>query len=91
MKMAANFLQVKICSNGMIGIHVKNASIMLRPTEVQSLIQDLVYARKAISRTSDPRIIDEMNCDAENIYLKALIGIVVKRMCKGMYAEIYKR
>ena len=23
-----------------------NASIMLRPTEVQSLIQDLVYARK---------------------------------------------
>ena len=75
----------------MIGIHVKNASIMLRPTEVQSLIQDLVYARKAISRTSDPRIIDEMNCDAENIYLKALIGIVVKRMCKGMYAEIYKR
>ena len=54
-------------------------------------IQDLVYARKAISRTSDPRIIDEMNCDAENFYLKALIGIVVKLMCKGMYAEVYKR
>ena len=78
MKMAANFPQVKICSNGMIGIHRKNASIMILPTEVQSLIQDLVYARKAISRTSDPRVIDEMNCDAENIYLKALIGIVVK-------------
>ena len=62
----------------MIGIHRKNASIMILPTEVQSLIQDLVYARKAISRTSDARVIDEMNCDAENIYLKALIGIVVK-------------
>ena len=73
MKIAANFLQVKICSNGMIGI------------------QDLVYARKAILRTSDPRIIDEMNCDAENFYLKALIGIVVKLMCKEMYVEVYKR
>ena len=62
----------------MIGIHRKNASIMIQPTEVQSLIQDLVYSREAISRTSDPRISDEMNCDAENIYLKALIGIVVK-------------
>ena len=41
---------------------------MLRPTEVQGLIQDLVHARKAVSRTSDPRILDEMNCDAENIY-----------------------
>ena len=30
----------------MIGICRKNASIMLQPTEVQSLIQDLVYARK---------------------------------------------
>ena len=75
MKVAAYFLQVKICANGMIGIHRKNASIMLRPTEVQSLIQDLVYARKAISRTSDPRIVDEMNCDAHNICLKALIGV----------------
>ena len=50
-----------------------NASIMLRLTEVQSLIQDLVYARKAISRMSDPRIVNEMNCDAENIYLEALL------------------
>ena len=75
----------------MIGIHRKNASIMLGPTEVQSLIQDLVYARKAISRTSNPRIIDEMNCDAENIHLKALIKIAVKLMCKEMYAEVYKR
>ena len=65
----------------MIGIHRKNASIMLRPTEVQSLIQDLVYSRKAFSRTSDPRIIDKMNCDAENIYLKTLIGIVARLMC----------
>ena len=44
----------------MIGIHRKNSSIMLRPTEVQGLIQDLVYARKAVSRTSDRRIIDEV-------------------------------
>ena len=58
---------------------------------MQSLIQDLVYPRKAISRTSDPRIIDEMNCNAENIYLKALIGIVVKLMCKKMYGEVYKK
>ena len=58
--MTANFLQVKVSSNGMIGIHRKNSSIMLRPTEVQGLIQDLVYARKAVSRTSDPRIIDEI-------------------------------
>ena len=66
--MTANFLQVKVSSNGMIGIHRKNSSTMLRPTEVQGLIQDLVYARKAVSITSDPRIIDEMNYDAENIY-----------------------
>ena len=32
-----------------------------------------------------------MNCDAENIYLKTLIGIVVKLMCKEMYAVVYKR
>ena len=44
---------------------------MLRPTEVQSL----VYARKAISRTSDPRIVDEMNCDSDNICLKALFEV----------------
>ena len=75
----------------MIAFHRKNPFIMLQPTEVQSLIKNLVYARKAISRTSDPRIIDEMNCDAENFYLKALIGIVVKLMCKGMYVEVYKR
>ena len=67
MKMAAIFLQVKICSNGLIGIHSKNASKMLRATEVQSLIQDLVYATKTISRASDAKIIDEMNCDVENI------------------------
>ena len=58
--MTANFLQVKVSSNGMIGIHRKNSSIMLRPTEVQGLIQDLVYARIAVSRTSDRRIIDEV-------------------------------
>ena len=60
-KMTANFLQVKVSSTEMIGIHRKNLSIMLRPTKVQGLIQDLVYARKAVSRTPDPRIIDEMN------------------------------
>ena len=69
----------------MIAIHRKNASIMLRPTEVQSLIQDLVYARKAASRISDPRIIDEMN-----IYLKALIGIIARLMCKEMYWKCIK-
>ena len=91
MKMAANFLQVKICSNGMIAIPRKNTSIMLQPTDAQSLIQDLMYARKAISRLSGPRIIDEINCVAENIYMKALIGTVVKLWCKEMYAKVYKR
>ena len=43
--MTDNFLQGKICSNWMTGSHSKNASIMLRPTEVQSLIQDLTYVR----------------------------------------------
>ena len=53
---------------------------MLRPTEIYGLIQDLVYARKAISRTS-----------AKNMYLKALIGITVKHMFKEMYVEVCKR
>ena len=30
----------------MIELHMKSSSILLRPTEVQGLIQDLVYARK---------------------------------------------
>ena len=89
--MTANFLQVKVSSNRMSGINRKNSSILLRPTDVQGLILNLVYARKAISRTSDPRIIDEMNYDAENIYLKALIGIIAKLMSKEMYVEVYKR
>ena len=40
---------------------------------------------------SDPRIIDQINNDAENIYLKALIGIIAKLMRKEMYLEVYKR
>ena len=90
-KLKRKWQQSKISSNRVIGIHWKNASIMLRPTEVQSLIQDLVYARKPIVRTLELRIIDEMNCDAENIYLKALIGIVVNFMYKEMYVKSYKR
>ena len=86
-KLKRKWQQSKISSNRVIGIHWKNASIMLRPTEVQSLIQDLVYARKPIARTLELRIIDEMNCDAENIYLKALIGIVVNFMYKEMYVK----
>ena len=44
-----------------------------------------------ISRTSDPRIIGETNCNAENIYLNALIEIAVTPMCKEMSVEVYKR
>ena len=80
--MTANFLQVKVSSKGMVNIHRRKSSILLRPTEIQGLIQDLVYARKAISKTSKPSIIDEMACDAESIYLKALIQTIVKFMCK---------
>ena len=58
---------------------------------VHGLIQDLGYATKAISRTSDPRVIDEMNYDAENIYLKALIGIIVKLIYKEIYVEGHER
>ena len=32
-----------------------------------------------------------MNYDAENIYLKALIGMIAKRMCKEVFVEEYKR
>ena len=80
--MTANFLQVKVSSNGMLNIHRRKSSILLRPAEIQGLIQDLVYARKAISKTSEPSIIDGMAYDAESIYLKALIQIIVKFMCK---------
>ena len=48
MKMTDHFLQVKVLSNGMIGTHRKNSLNMLRRTEVQGLIQDLVYARKSL-------------------------------------------
>ena len=80
--MTANFLHVKVSSNEMVGIHRKNSSILLRPTKIQGLNEDLVYASKAVSRTPEARIIDEMNCDAENIYLKALIEIITEFMCK---------
>lgn len=32
-----------------------------------------------------------MNYDPDNIYLKDLIGIIVKLLCKEMYVEVYKR
>ena len=32
-----------------------------------------------------------MNYDAENIYLKALIGLMVIHMSKEMYVKVYKR
>ena len=44
-KIIANFLQVKVSWNELTGIHRKKPSIMLIPTDVQGLIQDLVYAR----------------------------------------------
>ena len=80
--MTANFLHVKVSSNEMVGIHSKNSSILLRPTKIQGLNEDLVYSSKALSRTPEVKIIDEMNCDAENIYLKAVIEIITKLMCK---------
>ena len=82
MLMTANFLQLKVSSNGMVNIHRRKSSIFLRPTEIQGLIQDLFYARKAVSKTSEPSIIDEMAYNTEIIYLKALIQIIVKFMCK---------
>ena len=32
-----------------------------------------------------------MNYNAGNIYLKALIGIMVTLMCKDMHVKVYKR
>ena len=83
--MTANFLQVKVSSNGMIGIHRKNSSIMLRPTEVQGLIQDLVYARKAVSRTSDPRIIDEI----AHLFNKTSISMIKFKKTHNQSSSIY--
>ena len=83
--MTANFLQVKVSSNGMIGIHRKNSSIMLRPTEVQGLIQDLVYARKAVSRTSDPRIIDEI----AHLFNETSISMVKFKKTHNQSSSIY--
>ena len=64
---------------------------MIRPSEIQGLIQDLVYARKAATKISDPRIVDEMNIDVGIVYLNSLISIVVKLMTKEMYMEVLKR
>ena len=83
--MTANFLQVKVSSNGMIGIHRKNSSIMLRPTEVQGLIQDLVYARKAVSRTSDPRIIDEI----AHLFNETSISMIKFKKTHNQSSSIY--
>ena len=83
--MTANFLQVKVSSNGMIGIHRKNSSIMLRPTEVQGLIQDLVYARKAVSRTSDPRIIDEI----AHLFNETIISMIKFKKTHNQSSSIY--
>ena len=83
--MTANFLQVKVSSNGMIGIHRKNSSTMLRPTEVQGLIQDLVYARKAVSRTSDPRIIDE----SAHLFNETSISMIKFKKTHNQSSSIY--
>ena len=83
--MTANFLQVKVSSNGMIGIHRKNSSIMLRPTEVQGLIQDLVYATKAVSRTSDPRIIDEI----AHLFNETSISMIKFKKTHNQSSSIY--
>ena len=83
--MTANFLQVKVSSNGMIGIHRKNSSIMLRPTEVQGLIQDLVCARKAVSRTSDPRIIDEI----AHLFNETSISMIKFKKTHNQSSSIY--
>ena len=89
--MDPNFITIKVHGNGMIGIHRKNSAIMLRATEVQGVIQDLIYARKAATKAVDPRIIDEMNIDVEKVYLKTLADIVVKLLINRMYNEVYQR
>ena len=86
MKMAANFLQVRICSNEIIDIHGKNSLITLLLTKVQSFIK--IQYMLIEPRTSDPSIIDEINCDAENMYLKELTGIIAKLACKEIYMRV---
>ena len=39
-------------------------------------------------RTPDPSNIDEINCDAENMYLKVLTGIIAKLACKEIYVRV---
>ena len=44
--MNQNFVFVKVHGNGIVEIHRKNSSIMLRAKEIQGVIQDLIYTRK---------------------------------------------
>ena len=64
---------------------------MFRAKEIKNVIQDLIYARKASTKTVDSRIVDEINFDAEKIYFETLIGILTKLMIKEMYDEVFKR
>lgn len=60
----------------MTGSHSKNASIMLRQTEVQSLIQDLTYVRITFQESQSQE------------FLMRLIAImrISSILCKEMYA-----
>lgn len=46
---------------------------------------------KPFQERPEARIIDEMSCDAKNIYLKALIEIITKPMCKQIHVQVHKR
>ena len=60
----------------MTGSHSKNASIMLRQTEVQSLIQDLTYVRITFQESQSQE------------FLMRLIAImrISSILCQEMYA-----
>lgn len=46
---------------------MKNLLIVLRATEIQGVIQDLIYASKVSTKTPDPRIEHEINFGATKI------------------------
>ena len=48
----------------MTEIHKRNSTIMIKPSQIQGLMQDLSFTRKSIARHIDSRIVDEMNFDA---------------------------
>ena len=78
-------------NNGKVEINRKSTILTIRLSEVHGLIQDLFYALKATTRTSDPRTMHEISFDAENFYLALFTRTIIKLMVKEMHVKLSKR